>query len=362
MQPQNNVSTLLSDKKITVSYSPTVELMACLHAVAEVEHHPQIDSFAKSVLNQMPEDRTAQFNSLSKDTLNWRLAMDLSCLFEQEEIDSVIYFFRSLDNVRPAEFAAMMLSGLISVKEIEDLRASKAKLDSWDYHQVVPFVEPDLARKFILDDGSLQHGLISFLSWFWSVHFSKEWNRIGIFEMDAVNTERQLLNALGARQYLQLIHQNLDINETTISAVDRPWFSYPMKDIKKINIILSAYTNPHLMLNFVDGELTIYKPVDITQKPSALASNEIFKFLKAIDSKTKLLILQNLKESPKTNKELSDILDIAPSTVSVHLKTLRDAELVYPQPVGKAIYYRFLKENYHAQLAYLESIFNSQLI
>lgn len=362
MQTQTPIASVLSKIDFAISYSPTVELMACLHAISDLQNHRDIQPYADAVLKTMPPDRIEQLQTFSKDTLNWRLAMDLSCLFEQKEIDSVTYFFHSLDAVDSAEFAALMLSGLISADEVRALRKSKKALDSWDYQQITPFVDPKLAYKFITDDGSMRHELVSFLSWFWSVYFSKEWNRIGIFEMDAINTERQLLNVLGPLRYLESCHEYLELGNTTIAAKDRPWLSYPIKTLKKVRVILSAYVAPHLMLNHVDGELTVYKAINITQKPSALASTVIFKFLKAIDSRTKLLILQHLKDHPKTGKELADLLNVAPSTISVHLKALRDAELIYPNPVGNAVYYHFLKENYHAQLAYLEGIFETKFL
>ena len=41
----------------------------------------------------------------------------------------------------------------------------------------------------------------------------------------------------------------------------------------------------------------------------------------------KLKILAELNVSPKTTKELADILQVAPSSISVHLRAMRDADL-----------------------------------
>ena len=86
-------------------------------------------------------------------------------------------------------------------------------------------------------------------------------------------------------------------------------------------------------------------------------SVEAVRFRKAIAGESKMRILRELYQSPKTTKELSDLLGIAPSSISEHLKVLRDAELIYPQRVQNSVYNRFLYENYQAFVSYLATYF-----
>ena len=120
---------------------------------------------------------------------------------------------------------------------------------------------------------------------------------------------------------------------------------------------VSAFTGERLMFNLIDGNLSVCKGVSLSSTRSTAVSSGILNFLRAINGDTKLKILEELYKEPKTTKELSDILGIAPSTVSVHLKMMREAELIYPQRVQNQVYNRFLYENYQAFLVYLLKYF-----
>ena len=106
------------------------------------------------------------------------------------------------------------------------------------------------------------------------------------------------------------------------------------------------------MINCIDGCLTIFKGVTFGQATAEIPP-EIELFLKAIGSPMKLKILAELNVSPKTTKELADILQVAPSSISVHLRAMRDADLVYPQRMKNEVYYNLLYENYQAHLSFL---------
>ena len=58
-------------------------------------------------------------------------------------------------------------------------------------------------------------------------------------------------------------------------------------------------------------------------------------------------------------KELADILQVAPSSISVHLRAMRDADLVYPQRMKNEVYYNLLYENYQAHLSFLEHLLDT---
>lgn len=53
------------------------------------------------------------------------------------------------------------------------------------------------------------------------------------------------------------------------------------------------------------------------------------KIFKCLADKSRLLIINNLMESPMYVELLAERLDLAPSTVSFHLKKLEEVELVY---------------------------------
>ena len=343
---------------VSIYYSPNVELMASLHAIADIENHPRVRPYADEVCSTMPSDRLEQMRRLSDLTVNWRFAMDLVSIFEKKEIDETAEFLLSLDNVPKSEFAAMILSDLVSPERIEALRTSSQALEEWDGREIEHHLDLGLARTIIADKGNIQHSLTSFISWYWTSYFSREWNRIAVPEMETMSLDRQLLRSYGTEQYLRSCHPNLVIDSSRIYAADRPWLSYDISRIERINVFLSAYVAPHLMLNFSKGQLVIYKPININDRPPALISDKVFTFIKAIGSETRMDILQELSAAPMTNKELAERLGIATSSMTAHLKLLREAELIRPQQAKTSSPYVFLKENYDAQLSYLKGIFD----
>lgn len=113
------------------------------------------------------------------------------------------------------------------------------------------------------------------------------------------------------------------------------------------------------MCNRFGSCLTVYRSVSIAPHTVPDIPDEVVRFLKATANKQRLQILESLKESPKTTKELSDIFGIAPSSTSVHLKVLREAKFVYPQRISDGMIYLFLYENYKAQASCMSKLLDT---
>lgn len=67
--------------------------------------------------------------------------------------------------------------------------------------------------------------------------------------------------------------------------------------------------------------------------------------LRALGSQTRITILNILLKEPKSNVDLAEILDLSPSTISLHMKILCKCHFVYTKKEGGSIYYYIEEKN-----------------
>lgn len=355
----NNPASASALRNVTIKYSPVVEIASSLHVLTDPVHHRAHEAWARDVLSHMTDDMRSEFYHLSRKTGQWGLVMDLISYIEQRDIDNVESSLSHLEAIDPVEFAYGLYSGLLPKRTIRELFADPNKTLGQEAEVLDHFTPIDSVRDFIEHEKSFRERLVAFLIAYWEQIFSQIWNHIGLAEISIVTKERRILDNMDPEAYIATCHPQISIDESTVHVRKRVELSYEKKDVDAIDVILSAYTSPHLMMNCIDGKMTIYKGIDLPKRNAIEIPDELARFLKSIGSPMKLKILSELHESPKTTKELADTFDVASSSISEHLRSMREAELIYPQRIQNAVYYRFLQENYQAQVSYLSHLFDS---
>lgn len=343
---------------VEIKYSPVVEIASSLHVLTDPARHQAHERWARETLANMTESMRSEFSYLSEKTSQWGFVMDLISYIEQHDIDSVESSLAHLGSIDRVEFVYGLYSGLLSKKTIRDLFADPTRDLGQEAEILGYFTSIDSIRDLIANEASFRKRLVGFLIEYWDRIFSETWNRIGLAEISITSKERSMLASMGAEAYLAACHPQIAIDETTIRVKDRIGLSYEKKDVDAVDVLISAYTNPNLMINCIDGKLTIYKGINLPGRSALEVPDELTRFLKSIGRPMKLKILSELNESPKTTKELAELFDVAPSSISEHLRSMREAELIYPQRIQNAVYYCFLHENYKAHASYLEHLFD----
>lgn len=343
---------------LEVKYSPNIEIAASLYALVSGAEDLEGFSWMGNARDLIARDRKEQFELLSDLTLQWTLVMDLFGYLELTNIIDVVRFLEELGRLDLTEFCYGLLSGLVPREEIERVAGHREALGSWNWAPFEQFQDIAVARQILADPEGIRDDLASFLSWYWKEVFSDVWAGVGVFLMDRVGVEKALHAAVGSVQYLGYSHPDLKLTDSAV-VVGRgeESYSYALSSFSHVDVFVSSFTGGRLMFNLIDGNLSVCKGVPLSSTRSTAVPGGILSFLRAINGDTKLKILEELYKEPKTTKELSDILGIAPSTVSVHLKMMREAELIYPQRVQNQVYNRFLYENYQAFLVYLLKYF-----
>lgn len=84
-------------------------------------------------------------------------------------------------------------------------------------------------------------------------------------------------------------------------------------------------------------------------------TEKIADFLKVLGDYTRLEILELLKNGEKTSKEIEDTLEKSQSTISQHLKTLIETELINFEKKGNTKYYKIKYEYIFKILTFIQS-------
>jgi ArsR family transcriptional regulator len=84
--------------------------------------------------------------------------------------------------------------------------------------------------------------------------------------------------------------------------------------------------------------------------------SETVDFLKVLGDKTRLSILQLLKEEEKSAAQLEDELDKSQSTISQHISILKDANLINSNKNGRVNYYHIKSAQVFRILSRIKSL------
>lgn len=353
-------STALETKqRVTIKYSPIIEIASSLRCLAQHDPCPTFLEPCQLLLDSMNDERRNDFEHLCELSLDWSLAIDLFCYFEQHDIESARDLFAAFASLSTVDFAYGMLSGLVSKKTIARLLRQPEKITSWHDQALDGLIDAPLAQNILHEAEALQNQMADFLQWYWEGAFQQIWHKIGATEIASVRIENDILAALGESSYLITCHPGIKVVGDIVTIIDAPQYCWPLRNLESIDVLITAFSDSHLIVNKFGDTLTIFKRVTMGNLESEeLSLEELAEFLKAISSSTKFQILEELYKAPKTTKELAEALDMAPSSISEHLKTLRAAELLYPQRVKNSVYNRFLYENYQAFASKLLSYFD----
>ena len=356
---QDAATSTLPDDMVQVKYSPTVEMAASLHALAQDTGVDTVP-YLRECEHWIDAGHNDEFARLGSLTGAWSLLMDLACYIEQSDIDNVIGFISNLSATDSVDLAYGLLSGLVSKASVKERLTgpSEAFEREAEAAGLYSVVSPNNVQEMMARFDTFKTQLSDLLRSYWKECFAEIWDQIGVRELAVLRTQRELLQHIGSGAYLKGCHAGIYLTDQRISFERRDERTYPISSISAIDVIISAFIGRELMCNKFGNTLTVYCGIAISPTGSVDVPDEVIRFLRAISNVQRLQILGSLMESPKTTKELSEIFEIAPSSVSVHLKVMRQAELVYPQRMSGGVYYRFLYENYRAQASYVANLFD----
>ena len=163
---------------------------------------------------------------------------------------------------------------------------------------------------------------------------------IDAYEHSVLLRERTILENMDPFKYVENLHPNIIIKDGMMKFIKNPDISIAIDKIKKIDISLSVFPGSYLGVNVIGDKLCITKNLSFQ---SAIISTPISKnllnCLKACDDPTRLKMIKIFWNGSATTQELARILNLSPSTISLHLNQLKSADLVDSYKINKYVYY-----------------------
>lgn len=350
----NNEKTL-KKVKCQFCYSSTMEEIMSLHVMAEPEIHPICREFVMHIHEGLPQKLQEEIDSFGEQYGSWYYVLDLVGALIDENANYQCDLPTIVERIAvmpPAEFGYYMtgLSASVPVLSVSldefkswypDVQKCREELEKRQYHLMG--MEHAL---FLLEHAEeMKKHLIQVLQEYWDVAFSKEWESISSYVKDIISYEEISLSHTSLFEYLERFHPQLKIEGGMLVFEQNPKQSTEIAGIDSLMITPSVFGDNHLHGNIYGNRVNMllnlnYRALQVSRP----IPDSFFQLFRVLSDESRFKILKVLWNGDATTKEISDILRLAPSTISLHLKLLKEADLVTSSKVKKFVYYRLKKD------------------
>lgn len=337
--------------KVFFTYSAIQEMTISLHVMANPSHHLYTKEWAINKFQSLPSDLQNDIRFFSENYADWSFIIDVVNNIIAKEyprkmsVEEVLDEMMTMDDVL---FSQLFL-GLTAFDYDEDLPARWLRdpdsVTEEELGSQACFLTVETVKAFLRDIGGTKIRLKRTLKRYWEECFREEWKSIEPY-LEAVERREEIrIQDENYIEYIKSLHSDLVVTDDEIIFRKDPPYSVLIRKIKKLVIILSVFTTPHLSGNIVGDTLDISKNLNFhSVKVSEELPPELHSVLYACSDTTRLKIIKILWNSDATTTDIADVLELSPSTVSIHLKVLRDANLVETNKIKKYVHYSLKKE------------------
>lgn len=346
--------------QISLTYSAAVSMIASLHVMANPQHHPVTSAFVMRKYRSLPDDLREEIDYFARHYSEWSFISDVMMELAGKWYTERLSFQESirLMNEMPDEEFAYIFLGLSAFDyDIETLRKWMADPDSMTDEELgiqKLFLTVEDAVACVRDVPAMKARVTRVLERYWDESFSTEWTDIEAYFESVLHDEEVKLQSVEFLDYLKGLHPDLMIDAKEIVFHKDPDFSIAMEKVRRIIIALTVFNAPHLNGNIVRDTVFIMRNLNFhAVKLNEPIPPQVSGIMYAACDDTRMRIIKMLWNSDATTKEMADVLLLSPSTISTHLKVLKDADLVDTTKVKKFVYYQLKKQNLRALQANL---------
>lgn len=191
----------------------------------------------------------------------------------------------------------------------------------------------------------LRTRLLRIIREYWDAAFSKEWDSISSYVKDIIYYEEMSLSHSTLLEYLSQFHSQLKVEGGYLIFNKTPKLMIEVGRIESLVITPSIFGDSHLHGSIYGDRVNMtmnlnYRALQVSRP----VPDAYFQLLRALSDESRFRILKVLWNGDATTKEISDILRLSPSTISLHLKLLKEADLVTSSKIKKFVYYRLKRE------------------
>ncbi|MCL6456456.1 MAG: metalloregulator ArsR/SmtB family transcription factor [Gorillibacterium sp.] len=331
-------------QNVKLFVSPWSEMITSLHVLEQPEHHPFRNQWAQRTLTLLPEQLCLQIHRLGSVSDHWlslhRLEDKMAASLSVEEL------LQKLEQLPDAEFADLLFNDAHPLSEIWEAQHAEEK-PGW-----VADLDADYAE-LIKNPLAVRSTMVTFVREYWNTSFRDEWRLIEPWLIADMKSFTDALEKSPSR-HLGRLHPRLHITAEAIEAQKATLHRFSYSDLDQILIQPSTFIYPHLLIDFVDGTLTL--PLHV-QVPGEFKSDEVpadmVRLFKALADPNRLRMIRLLHTQPYCTQQLAQKLAISEAAVSKQLALLTEAGLLAAFRKGSYIFYSLRKEETEMTIVYL---------
>ncbi len=338
--------------------NPLVEMVASLHVLSDPAHHCHCEKWVHLVNAKIGKKLRSEIGYFATNYFQWMFIMDIvtgiACDYEDTDGDDVYKYIRRINDLDDLEFSYLFLDmGALRVpKQVFEKWIKKPEtIDDEIIKPVLPFISKNSILLFLQNITTYKNRIVDTLTKYWETIFSSYWKQIEPYISKIIVEHSTLATMKKLDEYLLSFHNSIHIKDNKLILLKEIKYEMDLDSISVIHVFPSVFTAPHLMMDIRNEDLILYCNLSYYSViMTNSAPEDLVERIKALSDESRLKILKILWTTSATTQELSNILNLVQSTISVHLKVLKNAGLVTSRQQKKYVYYSAVQETVESVL------------
>jgi DNA-binding transcriptional ArsR family regulator len=328
--------------RVHAGVSPLAELMACLHVLAEPDHHPESRGWLGRVGAELTGPLRAELHRFAPLWARYRsrLLFPIDTTLNRS-IQDEITILTTMDDDLFVPFAADAIHGRSTT--FADAAAVTTSAGTWVKDcERRSFTRGDLAHILIDRPDRFRRDLVDILEHCATGFFAVDWERTHPL-LDA--SARSVTARLRQEQPLDVIASLTDIG-TTRGSLDTVYFDKLQQgdcvvDRHGLILIPSIRAAPHVIIKPDPGVPTVlHYPARSSLEVESSTQEELRRRLLVLSEPARWELCRHLINESITTTELAARTGATKSAVSRHLRVLREARLIDSHKDGRQVFHR----------------------
>lgn len=268
---------------------------------------------------------------------------------DANDLSSVLEKIRRMNRLT---FAVFFLGSSSKNEDVEKIKRLVEHPEQAESSKDIP-IDREISREasvyFFQHLDEIRERLCSAMWRYWKEVFEYEWEAIDRYLMTVIKRGRALIERYGPINYICSLHEDMAVEKDVLRFNNKAAsLSIRLSEVREVVITPSVFAYPHLYGNIFQGKVYIalnmnYNGVRINESVPA----DTLELLRILSDETRFRIIKALWQADATTSELAELLTISKTTVSLHLKQMKDAGLVEMEKTNQYAYYKLVKEPFY---------------
>ncbi|MDE3292924.1 DUF5937 family protein [Lacticaseibacillus rhamnosus] len=326
-------------QRVQFVYSPLNELFRSLHVLLNPRHHGMNIDWALAAKSRMSPDTLKNLRyfeliyELGVPSVFFNNFQNLSASLDEEIINLKQYLSR--------ENPEIVFQSLDSVVRDRENRFIPTLAKSLEWQDYQPAGSEQLLSDLRTRPRNVYERLFEFIATYRQEVFDDTWQKYALsnFLITEIQRQSQYLHTHG---FIQLVNhlqvERLHWKGEALEVIKPFDEKISLKETDVILLVPSYFVWPHLFVEHFSQGVTITYDA-LNKIKTRISADELSGIFTALSDPVRLRMLGYLKKEAQTTQSLGQMLVMSASTVSHHLKLLREANLVKTRKQGKFVLY-----------------------